>query len=162
MGFFFYLLKSFSKYFPFVTKYLRHLSFLYFLFIWLLISICKVLLDHLLTGSKQENCNSPNCTTRSMIKVPNTSSLFKGNFFFTKNSAEFRLYLGHPKLLTTTNLLNQPIITRSHNSRPYIKPHNSAPHAIHTIYIYIYIYPTSKYPTSKFNMNIVQTSYHKI
>jgi len=48
---------------------------------------------------------------------------------------------------TTINLLNQPIITRSHNSGPYIKPHNS------TQYIY---------HTSKINMNIVQTSYHKI
>jgi hypothetical protein len=72
-------------------------------------------------------------------------------FFFTKNSAEFRLHLGHPKLLTTINLLNQPIITRSHNSRPYIKHHNSTPHTIHTIYI-----------SYKFNMNMVHISYHKI
>jgi hypothetical protein len=83
-----------------------------------------------------------------MLKDPNISSLFEGEFFFiSKNSAEFRLHLGHPKLSTTINLLNQPIITRSHNSGPYIKPHNS------TQYIY---------PTSKINMNIVQTSYHKI
>jgi hypothetical protein len=72
-----------------------------------------------------------------MLKDPNISSLFEGKFFFSKNSAEFRLYLGHPKLSTTINLLNQPIIIRSHNSGPYIKPHNSTPHTIHTIYIYI-------------------------
>jgi hypothetical protein len=70
-----------------------------------------------------------------MLKVPNISSLFEGNIFFTKNSAEFRLHLAHPMLSTTINLLNQPIITRSHNSKPYIKPYNSAPHTIHTIYI---------------------------
>ena len=91
--------------------------------------------------------------TRSMLKDSNISSLFEGKFFlfFFQKSTEFRLHLGHPKLLTTISLLNQPIITRSLNSRPYIKPHNSTPHTIHTIYIYIYIYPTSK-----FNMNIVQ------
>jgi hypothetical protein len=73
--------------------------------------------------------------------------------FPTKNSIEFRLYLQHPKLSTTNNLLNQPIITRSHNSRPYIKHHNSTLHTILTIYLY---------PTSKFNMNIAYISYHKI
>jgi hypothetical protein len=74
--------------------------------------------------------------TQSMLKDPNISSLFEDNFyFFPKNSVEFRLHLGHPKLSTTINLLNQPIITRSHNSGPYIKPHNSTPHTIHTIYI---------------------------
>ena len=85
-----------------------------------------------------------------MLKDPNISSLFEGNLFFffiSKNSAEFRLHLGPPKLSTTINLLNQPIITRSHNSGLYIKPHNS------TQYIY---------HTSKFTMNIVQTSYHEI
>jgi hypothetical protein len=82
-----------------------------------------------------------------MLKDPNISSLFEGEFFFPENLAEFRLHLGHPKLSTTINLLNQPIITRSYNSELYIKPHNS------TQYIY---------PTSKINMNIVQTSYHKI
>jgi hypothetical protein len=73
-----------------------------------------------------------------MLKDPNISSLFESNFLlllFTKNSAEFHLHLGHPNLSTTINLLNQPIITRSHNSGPYIKPHNSTPHTIHTIYI---------------------------
>jgi len=69
-----------------------------------------------------------------MLKDSNISSLFEGNFFFiSKNLAEFRLHLGHPKLSTTISLLNQPIITRSHNSGPYIKPYNS------TRYIYIYI-----------------------
>jgi len=72
-----------------------------------------------------------------MLKDPNIYSLFEGKLFYiyiyiyTKNSAEFRLYLGHPKLSTTINLLNQPIITRSHNSRPFIKHHNSTPHTIH-------------------------------
>jgi hypothetical protein len=32
-----------------------HLRFLHSLFIWLLINICKVLSDHLLTSGKQEN-----------------------------------------------------------------------------------------------------------
>jgi hypothetical protein len=89
-----------------------------------------------------------------MLKGLNISSLFEGKFFIlfyfifiSKNLAEFRLHLGHPMLSTTISLLNQPIITRSLNSGPYIKPHNSTPHTIHTIYIY---------PTSKFNMNIVQ------
>jgi len=71
-----------------------------------------------------------------MLKDSNISSLFEGNFFFLKKkSSEFRLHVGHPKLSTTINLLNQPIITRSSNSGPYIKPHNSTPHTIHTIYI---------------------------
>jgi len=81
-----------------------------------------------------------------MLKDSNISSLFEGNFFFFKISAEFRLHLGHPKLSTTISLLKRPIITRSLNSGPHIKPHNS------TQYIYIY-------PTSKFNMNIVQHNY---
>ena len=32
-----------------------HLSFQHYLFIWLLISVCKVLSDYLLIGGKQEN-----------------------------------------------------------------------------------------------------------
>jgi hypothetical protein len=56
------------------------------------------------------------------------------NSFFSKNSIEFRLHLGHLKLSTTISLINQPIITKSLNFGPYIKPHNS------TQYIYIYIY----------------------
>jgi len=89
--------------------------------------------------------------TQSMLKDSNISSLFEGNFFFQK-SAEFRLHLRHPKFSTTISLLNQPIITRSLNSGPYIKPHNSTPHTIHT-HTHTHIY---RYPTSKFNMNIVQ------
>jgi len=72
-----------------------------------------------------------------MLKDSNISSLFEGEFFFSKNSAEFRLRLRHPKLSTTISLLNQPIITRSLNFGPYIIPHNSTPYTIHTIYIYI-------------------------
>ena len=77
-----------------------------------------------------------------MLKDSNISSLFEGKFFFFffQKSAEFRLHLEYPKLSTTISLLNQPIITRSLNFGPYIKPHNSTPHTIHTIYIYIYIY----------------------
>jgi hypothetical protein len=82
-----------------------------------------------------------------MLKDSNISFLF-----FFKILAEFRLHLGHPKLSTTISLLKRPIITRSLNSGPHIKPHNSTPHTIHTIYIYIY-------PTSKFNMNIVHHNY---
>ena len=48
------LLKSSSKDFPFVTKYLVHLSFLCSVFIWLLINACKLLLDHMLTYGKQK------------------------------------------------------------------------------------------------------------
>jgi len=48
------MLKSSSKGFFFVTKYLVHLSFMYFLLIGLLINVCKLLSDHLLTDSKQE------------------------------------------------------------------------------------------------------------
>jgi len=74
-----------------------------------------------------------------MLKDSNISSLFEGKFFFPQKSSEFRLHLGHPKLSTTISLLNQPIITRSLNSGPYIKPHNSIPHLIQsTQYIYIY------------------------
>jgi len=47
--------------------------------------------------------------------------LIEGEKISIKNSAEFRLYLVHPKLSTTNNLFNQPIITTSHNFRPYIK-----------------------------------------
>jgi len=78
-----------------------------------------------------------------MLKDSNISSLFEGNFFFFQKSAEFRLHLEHPRLSTTISLLNQPIITRSLNSGLYIKPHNSTPHTIHTIYTYIYILQVS-------------------
>jgi len=98
-------------------------------------------------------CNSPTIRLDQCKKKSQDILLIEEFVFSTKNSAEFRLYLGHLKLSTTNNLLNQPIIIRSHNSKPYIKHHNSTPHIILTIYIY---------PTSKFNMNIAHISYYKI
>ena len=107
-------------------------------------------------------CNSPAVWLDQCQKIPTYSLSLKVNFLknYTKNSAKFCLYLGHPKLSIAINLLNKPIITRSHNYESYINHHNSTPHTIHTIiYIYIYIYI---YPKSKFNINIAYISYHKI
>jgi hypothetical protein len=49
-----FFFKSSSKGFSFITKYLVHLSFLRFVIIWLLIRVCKLLSDNLLTYGKQE------------------------------------------------------------------------------------------------------------
>ena len=46
------MLKSSSKGFFFVTKYLVHLSFMFFLLIRLLINVFKLLSDHLLMDNK--------------------------------------------------------------------------------------------------------------
>ena len=41
---------------------------------------------------------------------------------------EFSLYIEHPKLSNTINLPIQSIITRSHNSKPYLNHQYSTPH----------------------------------
>jgi hypothetical protein len=51
---FFICWRVLQKVFFFVTKYLVHLSFMYFILIGLLINVCKLLSDHLLMDSKQE------------------------------------------------------------------------------------------------------------
>jgi hypothetical protein len=74
-GFFFYLLKSSSKGFSFVAKYLVYLTFLYSLFIWLLINVCKVLSDHLLSKRK-----------KGLSKSINTAGAFVNLNSITRNS----------------------------------------------------------------------------
>ena len=98
----------------------------------------------------QRVCNSPNCTTRSMLKDSNIYSLFEGNvfFLFPKIRQSFVCIQNIPsyRLLSiySINPLSQgPLI-------PDLISNLIIPHLIQsTLYIYIYA-------TRKFNVNIVQ------